>query len=401
MKVRIFPSVAKGVVTAPPSKSMAHRMLIAAALAEGVSKIDNISLCDDVLATADCLRALGASVEFSESCATVRGFDPLKAKPAGELYCRESGSTLRFLIPIAWLSGEAVSFRGAARLFERPMDVYSRLAEELSLGFSHTGRGIELSGAFRAKEITIRGDVSSQFISGLLFALCALGKDSRIHITENIESRSYIDLTVSALRLFGAVIEWSNERTLLISGGRLRPANISVEGDYSATAFTEAFGLFGGEVKVSGLSDESLQGDRVYRDYYKRLSEGCPTLSIKDCPDLGPILFAVAAAKSGATFLDTARLRIKESDRAYAMSQELSKLGVRVEISDNSVTVHPAQIRMPTVAVESHNDHRIVMSMAVLLSIVGGEINGAEAVKKSYPEFFRDIEGLGIKIKYL
>ena len=204
MKVVIEPSKARGSVMAPASKSMAHRMLIAAALAEGESVIEGLTLCDDVIATADCLRALGAVIDITADTARVRGFDPRTAVPTGELYCNESGSTLRFLIPIAWMCGKPVTFKGAQRLFERPLTVYQKLGEAEGIDLNVRGASATVTGPIKTNNITVDGGISSQFITGLIFAMLFSNECAHINIVGNIESRSYIDLTVMALREFGA-----------------------------------------------------------------------------------------------------------------------------------------------------------------------------------------------------
>lgn len=400
MKVKICKSRAKGTVYAPPSKSMAHRLLIAAALSSGESVIRGISDCDDVQATVDCLTALGATVVREGDDMRVTGFDPRRATPRGLLDCRESGSTLRFMLPIALLCGKRVKFAAAQRLLMRPLGVYEDICKESGLSFSRGEGNIEVCGSLKRGEFSVRGDVSSQFITGLLFIAPFMDSDVRINITTKTESRSYIDLTLDAMHIFGVKALWENESTLFIKGGQgYRSADITVEGDYSASAFTESFNLFGGEVTVLGLSENSLQGDRVYREHFKALLSGYSEINLEDCPDLAPILFTVAAALHGGKFTGTARLRIKESDRAAAMAEELSKFGARLTVEDNSVTVEPAELHAPSEVLASHNDHRVVMSLATLSSIYGGEIDGAEAVKKSYPDYFSDIIALGIDVK--
>ena len=223
--------------------------------------------------------------------------------------------------------------------------------------------------------------------------------DSVIKIAPPIESRSYINLTVNALSAFGVICEWTDEYTISIKGNqKYTPTEVSVEGDYSGSAFTEALNLFGGEVEVLGLASDTLQGDSVYRRYYAMLDDGMPTIHIGDCPDLGPILFAVAAAKCGGVFSGTKRLKIKESDRASAMAQELQKFGAKVSVYEDSVVVYPADFHAPTEELSSHKDHRIVMALSILLTLTGGVIDGAEAVSKSYPEFFSDLKSLGIEV---
>ena len=401
MKVEIKKSSARGSVSAPPSKSVAHRMLIAAALAEGTSKIKGISECDDVLATVDCLRALGANIEYSGSDLTVTGFDPTLTKPTDALNCRESGSTLRFIFPIALLSGADVRFIGAKRLLERPLDVYEKICEECGVQITRNEGEIRTSGKLSACEFSLRGDVSSQFISGLLFSAPFMSEDVRIRITTKIESRSYIDMTVDAMAQFGITAVWENENTLFIKGHqKYRAANVSVEGDYSAAAFIDALAVFGNDVEVLGLNEKSLQGDRVYKEHLKALAEGYAEISLEDCPDLAPILFTVASALHGGKFTATKRLKIKESDRAVVMAAELAKFGARIEVFDDCVEIAPAKLHSPTENLLSHNDHRVVMSLATLASVYGGVIERAEAVKKSYPGYFEDITSLGINIKY-
>ena len=398
MKIKIEKSIARGDIYAPPSKSASHRLLIAAALADGTSRIEGISLCDDVLATADCLRSLGAKIEFADGGAIVTGCDVTETVPSGILACRESGSTLRFMIPIAAMCGRRVSFSAADGLLRRPLSVYEELFADKGIDLTR-GEVIEVFGRLCGGEYTLRGDVSSQFISGLLFAAPLTGEDVRIHITEKIESRPYIDMTLSAMRICGITATWESERTIFVKGGqKYQPTCGRVEGDWSGSAFTESFNLFGGDVHLLGLCDDSLQGDRIYREHFNSLEYGAPTISLGDCPDLGPILFAVAAAKNGARFTNTSRLKIKESDRAEMMAQELRKLGARIEVEENCVTVHKSELHAPSEPLLGHNDHRIVMSLATLASVYGGEIIGAEAVKKSYPNYFEDIKSLGINV---
>ena len=399
MRAKIDVSRARGSVAIPPSKSLAHRLLISAALAEGESRILDLPACDDVKATISALKAFGAVFSEADGSVSVSGTDMKKARPDCEIFCNESGSTLRFLIPLALLSGNTVTFTGAGKLMERPHKIYADIAKEKGFFYEQRDGKITVRGPLAAGEYTLAGNISSQFITGLLFALSTLRGDSKIIITEKIESRSYITLTLSAMESFGIKVSWLDERTLFIKGGQKYTARvISVEGDYSAGAFIEAFNLFSGEVTPLRLSDSSLQGDRVYREIFPRLDGGFTTVDITDCPDLAPILFAVAAAKWGAEFIGTRRLKIKESDRASAMAEELTKFGASVEVYENRVVIKKVPLHAPAAVLSGHNDHRIVMALSVLLTTLGGEISGAEAVSKSYPEFFVHLKELGIKV---
>ncbi len=399
MRVKIDKGIARGSIFAPPSKSMAHRLLISAAMSEGKSVIHGISNCLDAQATLDCLSALGIKIEKNGKDVTVYGENFKNVKPIAPLKCRESGSTLRFMIPLAMLSGHTTVFYGERGLMARPMGVYEKLFSEMGLTYISDGESIVVRGPLRSGEYSLVGNVSSQFISGLIFALPLADGDSTIKIIPPIESRSYINLTISALREFGVSVVWADEHTLKIKGNQTYKAReITVEGDYSGAAFPDALNLFGGEVDVLGLNPESIQGDSSYKKYFKMLSSGVPTIHIGDCPDLGPVLFAVAAAKFGGAFSGTRRLKIKESDRASAMAEELKKFGTSVSVYEDSVVIYPADFHAPREVLSGHGDHRIVMSLAILLTLVGGEIDGAEAVKKSYPEFFQNMKSLGIGI---
>ncbi|MBR5139549.1 MAG: 3-phosphoshikimate 1-carboxyvinyltransferase [Clostridia bacterium] len=399
MKIQINKGLANGDLIAPSSKSMAHRLLIAAALAEGTSSIRSISECEDVLATLDCLKALGVKYQKIGSDVIVEGKAPSEMTPTEPLNTRESGSTLRFMIPIALSTDKSVVFYGSEGLMNRPMTVYEELAKEKGFTYLKDGRSIVVKGKLTGGEYTLPGNVSSQFISGLLFALPCAKKDSYLKILPPIESRSYIGLTISALKNFGIAAEWTDDNTLYIPANQTyKPCDITVEGDYSGAAFPDAFNLFGGKVNMLGLNENSLQGDKVYKKYYGMLTRGVPTIHIGDCPDLGPIMFAIAAAKNGGIFTGTKRLKIKESDRAAVMAEELKKFGSAVSVYEDTVVIYPKDFHAPDELLSGHNDHRIVMALSVLLSLTGGVIDGAEAVRKSYPEFFEDLKALGLEV---
>ena len=399
MKVRIYPSVARGSVSAPSSKSMAHRFLICAALARGVSRICGVSDCEDVQATLDCLRALGAGCEIDNNTVIVKGIDFNKISNS-TLPCRESGSTMRFLLPLCLLSDRKTTLIGAPSLLNRPMTVYRDLCHTHGLFFEQTEGGITVKGQLKAAEYTLPGDVSSQFISGMLFALTQVAGESILHILPPFESRSYVLLTLQALNTFGAEAEWLNENTLRVMGGKsLRAQSLTVEGDYSNAAFLSALNVLGGDVNVTNLHPTSLQGDRIYTEHFASLQKGFATISVADCPDLAPVLFALAARGEGARFVDTRRLAIKESNRAEMMATELRKFGTTVDVRENEVIVTPTAFVTPTEPLMGHNDHRIVMSLAVLATQTGGVIEGAEAVSKSFPDFFERISSLGIQIE--
>ena len=393
MRIKIEKGIAEGKMLAPPSKSMAHRLLICGAMTEK-SRILGIEFSEDILATLDCLRALGARVETEGSAVTVGGLCPDRFPENAKLLCRESGSTMRFFIPLCLLAGKEINLYGSERLLSRPQKVY----EDICLAEGHTflrdGEKITLKGKLKSREYSVRGDISSQFVTGLMFAL-ALSGGGKINILEKAESLSYIDLTASALRKFGIDVRVDGAEVSVGSAKGISGREIAVEGDYSNAAFFEALNVLGGNVEVLGLDSESLQGDRVYREIFKMEN---PKYDLSDCPDLAPIAFAVAAYRGGGYFSGTHRLKIKESDRAEAMRAELKKMGIEVKIEENSVTLG-GSLTPPREPIYGHNDHRIVMAMAILLTITGGIIEGAEAAKKSLPDFFSRLQKLGINLK--
>ena len=400
MNVKIEKSKAAGEVFAPPSKSFAHRLIICAALA-GESRVQGLSESEDILATLDCAKAcLGADYEKNGADVSFGGSD-VYAEAKGALMCRESGSTMRFFIPLCLVKDTECKLYGAGKLLSRPMSVYENICREQGLTFSHEGDHVRVCGPLKAGKFTVPGNISSQFISGLMFALPLLPGDSEIEIIPPLDSKPYIDITMEALAAFGVKAEWRGEYTIAISGSqKYKPRDTRVEGDYSNAAFLEAFNLFGGAVDVRGLNENSVQGDKAYLWQFKALAEGTPEINVSDCPDLAPILMSVAAAKNGVRLTGTARLKIKESDRGAVMAEELSKFGVPVFVGADDITVEGGRLRAPSEALSGHNDHRVVMSMAVLSSLTGGEITGAEACRKSYPDFFEVIRKLGIEVTH-
>lgn len=400
MKVRINKGTARGKVDAPPSKSMAHRLLICAGLSSETCTVHGIAESEDVLATLDCLKAIGAKWERRGDAITIQGVDIKKISPSEILPCRESGSTLRFFVPICLVSGANAILSGSERLMERPLGIYENLCHERNMIFSQDKTSLMVKGPLLPGNFKLAGNVSSQFISGLLFVLPLLDGDSTLTITPPIESRAYIDMTLSALSTFGVKAVWKDENTISIQGNQRYCAEEAyVEGDYSNAAFFEALNVFGGNVEISNLIPDSIQGDRVYKDMFERLKEGTPILNISGSPDLGPVLFAVAAAKNGGVFAGTDRLRIKESDRGSVMAEELKKFGVSASVKADEIIIYPTGFKKPEETLYGHNDHRIVMSEAVLLTLTGGEIEGAEAVTKSFPDFFEKLAALGIEVE--
>ena len=407
-----------GTLAAPPSKSMAHRAVLCGALAEGESRLPGLPHSQDRQATLAAPAALGAQVEAGETWARIRGACPLRA-PAGPVDCGESGSTLRFLIPLAALTGQPVTFTGRGRLMQRPQNVYKELFASQGLPFRQEAGALTMAGPLRPGRFELAGDVSSQFVSGLLFALPLLAGGSRICLRPPVESRSYIEMTRAAQRRFGVVSRWADPNTLDIPGGQAyRPRDLAIEGDWSQAAFPAVLGALAGDVTVAGLEPDTLQGDAVILDILRRCGgriEPAPggfrffksrlqgtRIDLADCPDLGPVLMALGLLCEGETVIVNAgRLRLKESDRIAAMEQELRKLGGWIASDGGTVTVRRSALHPPAGPLWGHNDHRVVMSLTVLAAAAGlpVEIGGAEAVAKSWPGFFAAMRQLGVEVE--
>lgn len=402
MRAIIGPGPARGRINAPPSKSCAHRLLIGASLAEGESLLDGAAMSQDILATMDCVRALGAEIRVENGHLWVKGCGgrPLVKDSLPVLPCRESGSTLRFLIPTALCAGGGI-FQGAERLMARGVSVYEELLKERGVTFAGERDSLTVKGKLRPGLYRLRGDVSSQFISGLLFALPLLEEDSAIEILPPFESRGYVDMTLEALDVFGIRVDRQGEMRFLVPSGQCyQPAQVTVEGDWSQAAFFYGLNALGSQVEVTGLRSDSLQGDRVCERLMKEMTGGSLQADLSDCPDLAPVLFAVAAGlEHGAHFTGTRRLAIKESNRASAMADELAKFGAEISVGENEAKIAPVTLHRPEEVLLGHNDHRVVMALAVLATKWGGVIDDAQAVAKSYPDFFRDMAALGVQVR--
>ena len=394
MKIKINKSVAVGEIKAPPSKSYAHRLLIGAALANGESKIDGIIDSDDMRATLSCISSLG--VKYEKKGEEVSFFGGELVSSHRTFSANESGSTLRFFIPIALALGDCATFIGTERLISRGIEVYEEIFEKQGITVKKSKTEIKLNGKLKADTFYVRGNVSSQFISGLIFALPLLDGDSKIVITTELESEAYVDITIDAVNQLGIEITRKENEIFIKGNQKYTPKNLNVEADASNAAFLDAFNILGGDVSVLGLNHKTLQPDYIYKSYFEMINDTVPTLSLASCPDLGPIAFALAALKNGAHFVGTKRLRIKESDRASAMARELEALGGKVTVNENDVAVSKIENIKENQTLLCHNDHRIAMSLACVLSTVGGTLDGCECVKKSYPHFFDDLRQLGI-----
>ena len=396
MKAVITPALPCGTIDAPPSKSYAHRHLICAMLA-GEGKVCNVDLSDDIRATLRCMSSLGAKYEYDNHVITVtRGIS--KDLDSACLDVNESGTTLRFFIPICLAKGGRYVFRGAKRLFERPLDPYKDLCERRGIGFELGDGTLSVNGILRGGNIAVNGSQSSQFTGGLLLSSVLMQEQLNLAVTGNIESKPYIDMTIAALKNHGATITRSGN-IISVAKGPFLPVTEIVEGDWSNAAYLYAFTFAGGNVKVNGLREDSLQGDKVCLKHFMELMSSSPLIDVADCPDLFPALAAVAALNNGAEFTHTSRLRLKESDRVKAMASVLEAFGAYCEVYDDNFIVERSELTSPTFPLDCFNDHRIVMALTVLMSVHGGTILNADAVNKSFPNYFKVFKSLGGQVE--
>lgn len=424
-EIRIKPLQLGGSVVIPPSKSLAHRYIIGGALCEGEAVVSNLQRSKDIEATIEVMSNLG--VDFSlmadeEGRLTyrIKGHGGAFQLTNSDFQCNESGSTLRFLIPILLLITEEVVVRGQGKLVERPLDVYYDILKEQGIEYKNAKGHLPLVLSYGRRKLSsgvfkVRGDISSQFITGLLYALPLLEGDSRIEMTTNLESRPYVDLTIKALKDFGIKIINNDYQSFEIPGKqKYLGGSYKVEGDFSQVAFFAVGGLIGSKpIKVTGLNKNSLQGDKAIIDIIKKMqgqveeledgyifypskTQGI-TIDIKECPDLVPALTVLAALSEGETrIINGERLKIKESNRLESTSKELIKLGADIEILEDSLLIRGVE-GFNGGLVDSWNDHRVAMSLGVASQRASGDLilTGADSVAKSYPGFWDDFKKLG------
>lgn len=419
--LRIINSKLNGIVKVPPSKSMGHRAIICAALGSDTSKIYNIDYSDDMIATIEGMSSLGAIIKKEKDYLEIIGAFSEKAKGNEDLKvinCKESGSTLRFLVPISLLFKGKSKFVGEGNLGKRPLKTFYEIFDNQGIEYSYK-EGIldlEVNGDLKSGTFKVEGNVSSQFITGLLFTLPLLDGDSKIVITTKMESKGYIDLTLSCLKDFGIDIINNNYQEFVIKGNqKYTSREYTVEGDYSQAAFFLSANALGSNVKIEDLKLDSLQGDKEVIDILEQM--GCSftkehsrltcnvskelistTIDGSQCPDIIPVLSVVAAlAKGTTTIINSSRLRIKECDRLKAMSTELTKLGANIKETDDGLIIDGVNELEGGVEVWSWKDHRIAMSLAIASTRCKSPIiiKDYECIAKSYPRFFDDFSMLG------
>lgn len=397
MDLRIKPAFLRGNINVPPSKSISHRALIAAALADGESTIENLLDCADTDATISALTALGAKIEYNGSTARVTGISmPNKSTV---INCRESGSTLRFMIPVAAALGANSEFHGAGKLPERPITPFFELLPEHGVKLLTEKMPYRISGRLTGGNYSIAGNISSQFITGFLMAFPLTDENCKINITTRLESKGYVDLTIDVMESFGVHVEEAENSYFIAENSAYKPCNFSVEADLSQAAFFLVANAIGSDISINGINTNSRQGDREILDIVQKFGKSCAPFRVdaSQIPDLVPILTVLACFADGVSEITGCqRLRIKECDRLAAISEELNKLGAKVEIIGDSLKITGIK-ELHGGECDAWNDHRIAMSLAVASTRCTSPvvIRGAECVTKSYPHFFEDFKMLG------
>ena len=402
-----------GELSPPPSKSVLHRYIIASSLAKGVSKIENISFSEDIIATIEAMKKLGANIEQKENYLLIDGSDTFKNLNENiEIDCNESGSTLRFLFPLSIVEENKVLFKGRGKLFKRPMTPYFENFEKYKIKHSYIDENkILLEGKLKAGIYEIDGNISSQFITGLLFSLPLLEGESKIIINGKLESSNYIDISLDCLSKFGIKIINNSYQEFIIGGNQsYKVGNYRTEADYSQAAFFLVANAIGSKIRINDLSEDSLQGDKKIIDYISEIdnwnSKDTLVLDGSETPDIIPIL-SLKAVVSGKKIeiVNIKRLRIKESDRLKATVEELSKLNFDLIEKKDSILINSRENfkvnkNEKVVSLSAHSDHRIAMMIAIATTCYDGEIllDNLDCVKKSYPNFWEVFLSLGGKV---
>lgn len=419
MKVTIKPNTLNGQVNIPPSKSMSHRAIIAAALSEGHSVIENLLFSQDIKATCDAMQNFGIHINKYDNKIDVFSDGRVKA-PVHPVDCHESGSTLRFLVPFGAIVDEPVVFEGRGKLTTRPLTPYFNIFDEQSIRYDYRNElPLVVEGELKPGKFEIPGDISSQFITGLMYVLPLLDGDSEIKITSPLESKGYIDLTLDVLNDFNINVENDNHEVYRIKGNqKYMSKDYRVEGDYSQAAFWIVAGLIGDQICLKDLKINSLQGDKEVIDIVKRMNGDLQiekdrvtvfksktkgtVIDGSQCPDIIPVMTVLAALSEGRTeIINASRLRIKESDRLAAISTELNKLGADIKETEDGLIINGKSELEGGAIVDSWNDHRIAMSLAIASIRCKNEIviTGSQAIEKSYPNFFDDFAKLGGNVR--
>jgi len=418
MKVEISPSKVSGSITPPASKSFLHRAIIASSLSNGVSVIHNIDYSDDINATINAFKSMGVKIDKLDNKLVINSSGHNILNNPHKVYCNESGSTLRFLFPIL-TNNFITKFYGSSSLLNRPMTIYKDLFEKQNIYYKKANNCIVTKGKIKPGNFKIKGNISSQFVSGLLFILPILNKDSTIEIINNFESEKYVDMTIQMLEKFSVIIKKKNNKFYIKGNQTYKSSDIFIESDFSQLAFYAVLGTINNDILINNINLNSLQPDKSIIDFIKIMNGSIDFLDnsllfkrsvtkgividISQSPDIAPILSLLAALSKGKTnIINAERLVIKESNRLVASYNFLKQMGVTVTKGSDFLTII-GKNSINGGEFDSYNDHRIAMTLAIAGTISKTKItiNNAEAINKSYPNFYKDLQSLGVKIKYL
>ena len=421
MEIKIIPTKLKGEISIPPSKSYSHRAVIAAALADGESRIGNLNFSVDIQTTTDIMRNFGAVIEQGEDYLKIEGNKGKVTIEDNYIQCNESGSTIRFIIPVALSQNNGqLTIDGKGKLVERPLDTYYKIFDKQGISYKTTNGKLPLyiEGELKPDTFEVEGNISSQFITGLLYTLPLLNGDSKIEITGPLESKGYVDLTLKILEMAGVMVKNNNYKNFEVKGNQtFKGFDYTVEGDYSQVAFWIVAGILSEEINCKNVYKDSLQGDKAIVEIVRKMGAKLeindknikvfPTktkgtvIDVSQCPDIAPVLTVLAALSDGETrIINAERLRIKESDRITSMRTELNKLGADIKEDGDSLIIQGVKEFEGGVTVDSWNDHRVAMALAIASVKCKNPIiiTGASAVRKSYPDFWNDFVAMGGKI---
>ena len=419
MNIVVNNSKCQGEVKIPTSKSDLHRAIFAASLAKGTSIIQNVTLSNDVNATINAFRNLGATITHKDDTLIIEGLKDFENRISNRINCDECGSTLRFIIPILGMFKKEFIIEGSPSLLSRPLDIYEEIYKKQQLKLKKEKHRILLQGQISSGDYVLKGDISSQFVSGLLFYLPLLKEDSSIEIIPPFESESYVNMTIKTLKEFGIEIIKESPLKFIIKGNQeYKPRVYVAEADYSQFAFFAVLGAINGDITCRGLNKSSIQGDKVILDILKSFNVNYEfiddkitvyksndlkgsVIDLSDCPDLGPVCMILSLfSKTPVKIINIKRLRLKESNRVESMVENLRKLNAIIEVHEDYMIVYPSTLKATKEILNSYNDHRIMMSLVVAASKVSGatKITNAACVKKSYINFYKDMQEVGVTL---
>lgn len=400
-EITIYPSMLQGELIAPPSKSVAHRAIICATVSQGDCLINNVKLSDDIEATINGMKAMGSKIEIIDNKLFVRR---CVRNEEATINCRESGSTMRFLIPLAAAMGMTATFTGEGRLPERTIAIYENILNDKGLFIKSRGGylPLEIKGRLKGGIVELRGDISSQFVSGLLMAAPLMEEGLEIVLTTELQSAPYVDITIDIMKKFGVSVERTDKGYKVPEDSTYESTDYTIEGDFSQASFWLVANALGSDITVKGLNENTVQGDREIIDIINRLREEDDVIiNAMNIPDLVPIICVLAGLRKGKTTItDADRLRLKESDRLESTAAMLNVLGADYQLGFDGFVINGVE-QYEGGTINSYNDHRIAMAAAIASTRCRQPVKilDCDSVNKSYPNFYDEFVRLGGKVK--